>query len=685
MSGANKPILAALGCLLAAGGAPFQAWAQSALPPDFPVITVYTSTTPAPGYVFLSNFPLGTNDNSAYLMMLDNSGYPVKFRACDSPLNFDFKVQPGNQPGFIESFALVMTNDSPAALPGAWLLTDTLNTAQLFRAKSALLPPPPRLVVTDAHEFRLLTNGNALLLGVTPTVVDMSSVVTGGQANAKVLHMAIQEVTPAGALVWEWRTDQHFNILDTTPDNSLTASVIDYAHCNAVEVDTDGNLLLSSRHFDEITKINRANGDIIWRMGGSFCTNNQFAFENDVVHDGTNVLFFGFSHQHGIRRLSNGHVILFDNGNLKTPHISRVVEYELDESNKIARLIWCYTNDPPVTTMAMGYAQRLDNGNTVIGWGQNSNALAMTEVTAQGEKVFELGFPVGIYSYRAYRFVYGMDAVTLPVTQTGTYVFADNTYTTQLAVAVQTLTGTGTLTVARHGYAPHQLEYTGTAPVAVHPYRWVITAAQGLSNHAGHLYFSMAGLTNIASPERTLVYHRAREGAGSFAALPSTYDPVTRVLTSVYTNGGELFLGTRATGVAGDFNGDGKSDLAVYRDGYWSIYSLANGIILNGAGVWGGPDSITAPGDYDGDGKADLAVYRDGYWSIFSLANGIILNNAGPWGGADWIPAPGDYDGDGKADLAVYRDGYWSIFSLANGLIFYNQGVWGGSGWTPVY
>ncbi len=136
--------------------------------------------------------------------------------------------------------------------------------------------------------------------------------------------------------------------------------------------------------------------------------------------------------------------------------------------------------------------------------------------------------------------------------------------------------------------------------------------------------------------------------------------------------------------VPGDYDGDGKSDLVVYRDGYWSIFSLANGLIFYNEGVWGGPGWTPVPGDYDGDGKSDLAVYRDGYWSIFSLANGLIFYNEGVWGGPGWTPVPGDFDGDGKADLVVYRDGQWSIFSLANGLIFYNEGVWGGPGWTPV-
>ena len=61
-------------------------------------------------------------------------------------------------------------------------------------------------------------------------------------------------------------------------------------------------------------------------------------------------------------------------------------------------------------------------------------------------------------------------------------------------------------------------------------------------------------------------------------------------------------------------------------------------VLLDNAGVWGGPGWIPVPGNYDGDRKSDLAVYRDGYWSIYSLAKGIILDNAGVWGGPGWTP-----------------------------------------------
>ena len=72
------------------------------------------------------------------------------------------------------------------------------------------------------------------------------------------------------------------------------------------------------------------------------------------------------------------------------------------------------------------------------------------------------------------------------------------------------------------------------------------------------------------------------------------------------------------------------------------------------------------PGDYDGDGKTDEAVYRDGVWWILRSSNGGGVGIT--WGGAPQdIPVPGDYDGDGKTDEAVYRDGVWWILRSSGG------------------
>jgi hypothetical protein len=126
--------------------------------------------------------------------------------------------------------------------------------------------------------------------------------------NAALIDLVIQEVDREGNVSWEWDASEHFDVADATSDIDLTKSVVDWAHCNAIDIDADGNLLLSSRHLDEITKIDRATGEILWRLGGEECRNNQFTLLDDFLVEGGDTLFFGFSHQHGVR-LAGGHIL----------------------------------------------------------------------------------------------------------------------------------------------------------------------------------------------------------------------------------------------------------------------------------------------------------------------------------------------------------------------------------------
>ena len=101
-----------------------------------------------------------------------------------------------------------------------------------------------------------------------------------------------------------------------------------------------------------------------------------------------------------------------------------------------------------------------------------------------------------------------------------------------------------------------------------------------------------------------------------------------------------------------DFDGDGRSDLAVYRNGTWWIQRSTAGISVIAFGI--GSD-IPVPADYDGDGSTDRAIWRNGvFWVSGSMA-GVSTRS---WGQAGDDPrVVGDYDGDGDADLAVYRPG----------------------------
>lgn len=338
------------------------------VPPDYRLITANVYHPTASGSIFLAPFSF-TGPNDPFLLILDNSGLPVFFRPMPYSC-FDFKVQPNGLMTYYD-----LNFGKFYALDASMSVVDSFACGNGYG--------------TDLHELLLLTNGSALLMSYDPQVVDMSVVVPGGNPNATVTGLIIQELDYDKNVIFQWRSWDHFEITDATHED-LTAATIDYAHGNAIEEDADGHLLISSRHMDEITKIDRGTGAILWRWGGK---HNEFTFVGDTLQ---------FSHQHAIRRLANGNYSLYDNGNWHDPPYSRAVEYTLDETARTAERVWEYRNTPDEYGFAMGYVQRLDDANTLIGWG--STKPDITEVAPDGTKVMEVTLPPGVYTYRAYRF-----------------------------------------------------------------------------------------------------------------------------------------------------------------------------------------------------------------------------------------------------------------------------------------
>jgi hypothetical protein len=117
-----------------------------------------------------------------------------------------------------------------------------------------------------------------------------------------------------------------------------------------------------------------------------------------------------------------------------------------------------------------------------------------------------------------------------------------------------------------------------------------------------------------------------------------------------------------------DFDGDGKTDMSVYRpaEGNWYLDRSAQGF----TGVhFGDASDIPTPGDFDGDGVADVAVFRPstGTWYRVNSGDGSFFNF--PFGSAGDVPQSGDFDGDGRDDLAVFRSasGTWYWQNSGNG------------------
>jgi hypothetical protein len=251
----------------------------------------------------------------------------------------------------------------------------------------------------DNHDFLALANGNYVLFAYDEQPYAMDTVVVGGDPNAMVEGLIIQELDANHNLVFEWKSWDHFHVTDNAYMSPWTGANLPFIHANAIDIDFDGHFLISCRGLDEITKIHRTTGEVIWRWGG---TQNEFTFVND----------YPFTHQHSIRSLGNNRYILYDNGNYSaqytgTINISRAVEYELDTNLMEATKVWEFVHPDSLYTPSIGGVQRLPNGNTLIDFGNlqwlNIGSI-VTEVDANNQIVFQLEYANGGNLYRAQKF-----------------------------------------------------------------------------------------------------------------------------------------------------------------------------------------------------------------------------------------------------------------------------------------
>lgn len=355
---------------------------EVALPSDFPVLVFTQLGTQAPGNLFFAPiYPTGGNPSS-YMVITDGIGQILFYRHAHTGI-FNVEVQPDG--------CLSFSSGSAAGGDVSWLeLDDTYTTVDSF----SVIGYP-----TDIHDFTAAQNGNVLLIGEDWRQIDLSGIVPGGQPDAMVLGLLIQEQDRNHVPVFQWSSFDHFEITDACSFVDLTADYVDYVHCNSLDEDADGDLLVSCLSMCECTRIDRQTGDLVWRFGGYMSENPDFTIVNDPLG--------GFSTQHDFRHSTGNRYTVFDNGRFHSTQASRGLEYELDLQEMTATLVWSY-QVPGLYASHLGSTLRLPNGGHVIGWGDvqgTSTRPDITELGPGGSPVLRVRFqPINLESYRAYKF-----------------------------------------------------------------------------------------------------------------------------------------------------------------------------------------------------------------------------------------------------------------------------------------
>lgn len=254
---------------------------------------------------------------------------------------------------------------------GEFVIVDQ-NYREVARIRTAVRP-------TDLHELFLTGRDTAYVLTVDHVERD-------GQP---ITDMLVEEVdVESGRTLWTWRASDHI-ALDESVEPVPGEGAWDYVHFNSIDVDADGDLVLSARHTDAVYKVSRRNGDIIWRLGG---IRSDFELPEGAV----------FRKQHDARVHPGGLLSLFDNATKDVEDTAqpRGLLFRLDERAGTAELVRQLPPPRAINASSQGNFDLSDAGTATIGWG---SANLVTGYAEDDATTFDAAMPGGFSSYRAYR------------------------------------------------------------------------------------------------------------------------------------------------------------------------------------------------------------------------------------------------------------------------------------------
>ncbi|KAL5358108.1 ASST-domain-containing protein [Aspergillus floccosus] len=304
-------------------------------------------------YTFLSL--MGSEVRSAGPMILDERGNLVWTRPYGP--NWGLDVQ--------------MLDGEPYLTFCAWRGSGTHVTCYMLDSEyeEAFVIRPQNGWGADGTEFQVTPQGTAVLTTSMFAPYDLTPV--DGPRDGWIRDVGIQEIDlETGALLFEWRWSDHWNITDVVVDfprgsEGSREGPWDLFHINSVHKDTAGNYLVSSRHTSTVGYIDGRSGDFIWTIGG----------KRNMFKDLSNGAATSLSMQHHARFLKERSILtLFNNGVSPggSPYSSKGMVIELDDRAMTAKVLQEYHSPHRVGSESRGSMQVLDNGNVLLGYGVNA-------------------------------------------------------------------------------------------------------------------------------------------------------------------------------------------------------------------------------------------------------------------------------------------------------------------------
>jgi len=251
------------------------------------------------------------------------------------------------------------------------------------------------------HEFLITPWNTALIVVDSTTKANLTSI--GGPTDQRVIDGLVQEVDiKTGQVLFQWDSAAHVPYAASyTPRPPSPSTPWDWFHINAVHVDTDGNLLVSSRNTWAVFKVDRHTGHVMWQLGGKHSSFALRAGPGQVLDRDGEI----FAWQHDPEAIGGGEYTFFDDesgGNLLG--YSRVVTVRLHLATRVAILV--RSDDQPEGEVAqlMGNAQTTPGGDLFVGWG---SLPYLSEFSPSGKLLFNAELPAGVSTYRAYLLPWG--------------------------------------------------------------------------------------------------------------------------------------------------------------------------------------------------------------------------------------------------------------------------------------